>query len=255
MCLILFAYQCHTRYPLVLAANRDEVYRRPSQAVAFWNEHPEVLAGRDLEAGGTWLGITRQGRFAALTNYRAPALYKKDALSRGRLVSGFLTGSQPALAYLSQVQQERERYNPFNLLVGEKGKLYYYSQLKNRIEEVEPGIHGLSNSFLDTPWPKVLKGKKALQSVLEKEDFTPQELLEILADRESFEDHHLPDTGVGIEWERLLAPICIVSPDYGTRSSTVLLLDRYNHAIMLEKSLKEDKTGFDQVLYELDLVE
>lgn len=253
MCLILFAYNCHPQYRLVVAANRDEFYRRPSLAAAYWAEFPDLLAGRDLEAGGTWLGITRQGRFAALTNYRAPALHKKEALSRGQLVSGFLTGSQAPTSFLHQLKEERNSYNPFNILIGDSEKLYYYSSVKNRIEEVEPGLHGLSNGFLDTPWPKVLKGKKSLATLLENADINVPDLLEVLAERDTFEDHRLPDTGVGIEWERRLAPICLESPDYGTRASSVILINHNKHVIFVERSLKEDRGERSEACYHFDI--
>lgn len=255
MCLILFAYNCHPNYRLILAANRDEYYRRSSLPVAYWSEFPDLLAGRDLEAGGTWLGITRQGRFAALTNYRDPALHNKEALSRGQLVSGYLTGTDSPEDYLAQVKEERDRYNPFNILVGNREKLYYYSPLKNRIEEVEPGVHGLSNGFLDTPWPKVIKGKKSLTNILKQQELDARELLKLLTDKEIFEDHRLPDTGVGMDWERVLSPIYIESPDYGTRASTILLLNHNNHVVMFEKSLKEERLEYNEVYHELDFVD
>lgn len=253
MCLILFANDYHERYKLILAANRDEFYERPSLKADYWPESPEILAGRDLEAGGTWLGITRQGRLAALTNYRDPLAENKMGISRGMLVSGYLKGIDTAEEYLAKVQRERHSYKPFNLLVGNQDQLYYYSPLKNRVSLIEPGVHGLSNSFLETPWPKVSKGKRLLSEIISKQDFSPKDLLELLLDQELFEDHRLPDTGVGIEMERLLSSIYLKSPKYGTRARTVLLIDRQNHVSFIELSYNENKQDFTQVCYEFDI--
>ncbi len=250
MCLILFAYDCHPSYRLILAANRDEFYRRPALPVAYWQDYPEILAGRDLEAGGTWMGITMQGKWSALTNYRDPFAEQREAKSRGHLVSNYLIGKHSPEDYLHQVQEEHNLYKPFNILAGDCSNLYYYSARKNRIEEIVPGIHGLSNSFLDTPWPKVTKGKRLLAEIVSREKFQLQELLEILADQEVFEDHHLPDTGVGIEWERLLSPIFIESPEYGTRSSSVLLIDRRNQVTFVERSFQDSRQQFTDRKYE-----
>lgn len=250
MCLILFAYENHPDYRLILAANRDEFYRRPSLPASFWPDAPDLLAGRDLEAGGTWLGITRKGRFAALTNYRNPALNKKEAVSRGKLVREFLSGTLSPKSYLAKVNEEREQFNPFNILVGDNAALYYYSPLKKRIQEVQPGLYGLSNAFLDTPWPKVVRGKKLLQEAINKPCLKPRELLEVLSDYRTAEDHHLPSTGVSIQWERILSPIYIKSQDYGTRASSLLLIDRKNKVTFLERSLSQDLQDITEVVYE-----
>lgn len=253
MCLILFAYECHERYKLIVAANRDEIYQRPSLALAYWPDSPNILAGRDLEGQGTWLGINTQGRWAALTNFRDPFYQISDPLTRGRLVSGYLRENEPPRQYLAKVSEERRNYRPFNLLVGDLETLYYYSPLKNRLTEIEPGVHGLSNSFLDTPWPKVRKGKRLLADFLKQQVILPQELLELLMDQEVFEDHHLPDTGVGIEWERLLSSIYITSPTYGTRASSVLLVDRNNHVSFIERSFIGNNLEKNEARFEFDI--
>ena len=235
MCLILFAWKTHPAYPLILAANRDEFTERPSAPAAFWDDAPDLLAGRDLKAGGTWLGITRSGRLAAVTNYRDPASLKKEAPSRGQLVSDYLRGGESPEEYLQRLAPRAGRYNGFSLLVGDRSKLLCYS---NRGEMVrpEPGIHGMSNRLLDTPWPKVAEGKKALSALLQAEKGVPPEaLFSLLADRTPPPDDRLPDTGVGLAWERLLSPLFIESPAYGTRSSTVLLIDRNGGVNFIER--------------------
>ena len=222
MCLILIAHGAHSDFPLVIAANRDEYYQRPTARAAFWQDHPHILAGRDLECMGTWLGVTREGRFAALTNFRDPRERKTDAPSRGQLVSDFLASEQEPREYLGDVAIEAPRYNGFNLLAGDIDGVFYFSSRTGSVQQVSPGIHGLSNHLLDTPWPKVELGKRRLQAALEGE-FSAESLLNLLHDREPAAESELPDTGIGAEMERVLSPALIVSPKYGTRSSTAVL--------------------------------
>ncbi|NWG31317.1 MAG: NRDE family protein [Rhodocyclaceae bacterium] len=219
MCLILVAWHAHHEYPLVVAANRDEFHARATAPAAFWEDHPEVLAGRDLAAGGTWLGITRNGRFAALTNFRDPASHRPYAPSRGRLVADFLCGEADIDAYLDVI--EPERYNGFNLLLGDGRRLVAFSNVSNERHLLAPGLYGLSNALLDTPWPKVGQAKTALEAALAH---LPDEhrLWALLRDDRTHPDETLPATGVPLEWERLLSAAFIRGADYGTRSSTVL---------------------------------
>ena len=219
MCLILLAWQIRPNFPLVVAANRDEFYRRRTASADFWPEHPQVLAGRDLEAGGTWLGLTRHGRFAALTNYRDPARQMPDAPSRGRLVADFLCGHNPIDDYLDSLQPAD--YNGFNLLVGDGQRLVAFSNITKVRHELAPGIYGLSNATLDTPWPKIGAGKTALETAL---SCLPDEalLFQLLQDDTIHPDDTLPSTGVRLEWERLLSAAFIRSPNYGTRCSTLI---------------------------------
>ena len=248
MCLIAFAYRCHPRYRLIVAANRDEFYRRPTAPAAFWPECPQVLAGRDLEQGGTWFGVTRGGRFAALTNYRDPAAQKADARSRGELVREYLCGGREPTAYLEQVRAAGGEYNGFNLLAGDGDGLWYCSNRGAALEEVSPGIHGLSNHLLDTPWPKVAKAKAGMAACLAgPDDALPAALFVLLADAVPAPDVSLPDTGVGLAWERTLSPVFIASPDYGTRSSTVLLAGYDGRIRFFERTWP---AGFEHV-YEL----
>ncbi|HTP64859.1 MAG TPA: NRDE family protein [Geobacteraceae bacterium] len=237
MCLILLAFDCHPRYRLIIAANRDEYFSRPTASAAFWDEHPQLLAGRDLKGGGTWLGITQTGRIAALTNYRDPGAEKPDAPSRGHLVSGFLAGAMPADEYLSFLKRESPAYNGFSLIFGDPGRLLFHSNRGEGPQFIRGGIHGLSNHLLDTPWPKVDRGRKALARIVADEDIIqPDALFAILADRTVAPDALLPDTGVGIELERLLSPLFTATPIYGTRSSTVVLMDREDRVFFSERT-------------------
>ena len=244
MCLILIACQAHPEYPLVVAANRDEYFARPSLPADFWSEAPQLLAGRDLQAGGTWLGINRQGQFAALTNIREPGVpAPTDLVSRGHLVSEFLTGTESAPHYLQHLQPER--YNGFNLICGEISRLHYFSN-RNRggdAVRLNTGIHGVSNAALNTPWPKLESGRRALQSCLAPgTPLCPDDLLPILNHRQRPKDDQLPDTGVGIELERMLSSRFIEGQTlgYGTRASTVLLVDNRGQVQFTEWSWDSD---------------
>lgn len=236
MCLILLAYHHHPRYHLILAANRDEFYDRPTLGLEFWTDHPEIAAGRDLQRMGTWLGITRKGRLAAITNYREPGLQKADAPSRGHLVADFLAGRMMPDLYLQQLSQNGQQYNGFNLIVGHDRKLCYYSNRGGPPSPLPPGIHGLSNKSLNTEWPKVRRGKTLMAAVLAQNgaDLDRQRVMELLQDKSTPADDELPDTGVGIEWERILAPIFIQSPTYGTRCSSLLTIDHQGNVDFTE---------------------
>ena len=235
MCFIVFAYRVHPSYRLIAAANRDEYYERPSAPVAFWEDAPNVLAGRDLKEGGTWMGISKEGKFAAITNFRDPRGVKPGAPSRGHLVSNFLRGSESAASYVDKISQSSQKYNGFNLICGDPHDLFVYSN-RGQIKKLEKGIYGLSNHLLDTPWPKVSKGRNALSAIL-KEKGTDLEaaLFAILSDRKRAPEKKLPSTGVGLEWEKLLSSIFIESPAYGTRSSSVLLIAKNNWVKFVEK--------------------
>lgn len=227
MCLIAFAWKAHPGYSLVVAANRDEWHERPAAPGAWWADHPDVLAGRDLQAGGTWLGISRRGRFAALTNFRDPSDRKADAPSRGQLVTEFLVGKQSAQEYLRALRENAARYQGFNLLVGDGDTLFYFSSRMGEIITVPPGVHALSNHALNQPWPKVENAKSALGAALQAkmpEDARRMAFYELLSNDKLAPDAALPDTGVGLEWERVLSPALIVGEKYGTRCSTVLTI-------------------------------
>lgn len=220
MCLILLAWQAHPDYPLVIAANRDEFFARPAAAADFWQDAPQVLAGRDLQAGGTWLGVTRSGRFAALTNYRDPT-QNRQLPSRGALVADFLTGSATSEAYLARIAASGVAYSGYNLLLGDGQSLWWASNVSDEQRPLAPGIYGVSNDLLDTPWPKVGAGKTALTQAIEHlPDDGP--LFDLLQNDAIHPDQHLPATGIPQEWERLLSAAFVKSSNYGTRSSTVL---------------------------------
>jgi len=243
MCLILIAHGVHAEYPLVIAANRDEYYQRPTAKAAFWQDHPEVLAGRDLECMGTWLGVTRAGRFAALTNFRDPRDRRTDAPSRGELVSGFLTSGREPREYLEDIAGLASAYNGFNLLAGDVDGVFYFSSRLSAVQALPPGVHGLSNHLLDTPWPKVVRGKQRLQAALDGEP-SPEALLDLLHDQEPAAQGELPDTGIGAEMERVLSPALIVSAQYGTRASTAVLFDQDGGISFSERTiLRGGETG------------
>lgn len=223
MCLIVIAWQARADLGLVVAANRDEWRDRPAESARWWPDHPDLLAGRDLQAGGTWMGITRQGRFAAVTNFRDPAERRSTAKSRGMLVTEFLLGRDTPARFLSNLSARSADYNGFNLIVGDGASLFYFGSREGVPRAIEPGVHGLSNHLLDEPWPKVVRANLAMQAALEARDAEPA-LFEMLSDAQGAPDDALPNTGVGIEWERRLASALIIGPDYGTRASTVLMV-------------------------------
>ena len=223
MCLILFAYRQREDYPLLLIANRDEYYARPTRAAHWWEDAP-VFGGRDLEAGGTWLGIGRDGRFAAVTNVREPGGMKAGRISRGELTRGFLTGSSTAEAYLEEIGARADDYAGFNLLFGDTQRLWFLSNRTPEARPVEPGVYGVSNGAFDEPWPKLSSGKAELAALLDGA-IDSEALIGILTDHRIAEDHELPSTGVPLDVERMLSSRFIRSPDYGTRACTVLLID------------------------------
>jgi len=223
MCLILLAYRVVPGVPLIVAANRDEYFARPAAPAAPWTDAPRVLAGRDLSGSGTWLGVSRSGRFAALTNFRNPATHRNDAPSRGALVRDFLTGGMPAGSYVQGLVRDATAYNGFCLLVRDGDHLMYYSNRAEAPFAVEPGIHGLSNHLLDTPWPKVVKGRAALEG-LTRAPFIIDDYLAMLDDTVPADERDLPEAGADIERERRLSSLRILSAEYGTRCSTVVRL-------------------------------
>ncbi len=218
MCLIAFAYQVHPRFPFILAANRDEFLDRPAAPAHFWDDAPHILAGRDLRAGGTWLGITRSGRFAAITNYRDLRRAPVGGPSRGQLVRAALE---------TDIDPEATRvFEGFNLLYGPLGALRYLNNIQPAEIALKPGIHGLSNHFLDTPWPKVEQAKTEMHRLVAgDDDVLVAGLFALLADETRAPDHGLPDTGLQLAQERAASSIFIRSPGYGTRCSTVVLVD------------------------------
>ena len=231
----MIAWRMSPDYPLVIASNRDEFFDRPTAPASFWEEFPNVLAGRDLHAGGTWMGITRSLRFAAVTNIRETKdTYNPDALSRGKLVSDFLSARRRPDTYSKAILRQGSQYNGFNLLVADRDMLYYTCNRGSIIKELPPGIYGLSNYQLDTPWPKLESARNGFIGAQDGlPDFEP--IFTLLGDATPAPDDQLPDTGVGIEWERVLSSIFVKSANYGTRSSTIVAVRADNSVRYIER--------------------
>ncbi|MBX9799114.1 MAG: NRDE family protein [Burkholderiaceae bacterium] len=238
MCLIVFAWHVIPDMPLIAAGNRDEFYDRPAKPADWWEDYPQIYAGRDLQGGGTWIGVTREGRFAALTNIRAPSEMRDDAPSRGALVTNFLAGSMSPDEYVAELKTQQQEYNGFNLLIGDSKQLVWYSNRGDGDERngkaLGPGIYGLSNSLLDCAWPKVVRTKAQFASLL-CQGAPEDAYFEMLTDTTCASDCRLPKTGVSIERERLLSAVCIESPDYGTRVSTLVKLNGGTQPVLIER--------------------
>ena len=233
MCLILVAWHAHPHFPLVVAANRDEFYARPTAPSARWPNSPQIIGGRDLEAGGTWLGVSEQGRFAAVTNVREPGI-AKGSLSRGELTRNFLESRQSPEAYLATL--DFAAYSGFNLLISDGNSLYYASNRGPQAQRLAPGVYGLSNHLLDSPWPKLISARERFSLALDKLPAS-QHFFDILGDDEIVPDDQLPETGVPLEWERRLSAIFVRSQEYGTRASTLVTVN-------VEKSLFFEERNF-----------
>ena len=238
MCIVYFAYQTCPEWPIIIAANRDEFHARPTLASAPWESAPSILGGIDLMAGGTWLASNTQGRIGFLTNYREPQSIVPDAPSRGHLISRYLHNSEPANSYLAQVQQNAEQYNGFNIVLGDTQALYYFSNKQDGIQSIPSGHHVLSNHLLNSPWPKSKKLRQGfaqlpLQALLNSGNLEP--LFSCLYDQEKAFDEELPQTGISLEWERLLSSPFIISEDYGTRCSTILAIHQNGQAFFTER--------------------
>jgi uncharacterized protein with NRDE domain len=235
MCLALLALDAHPRYAVAIAANRDEYHARPTIR-ATWQEE-NWLGGRDLEAGGTWLGVTRSGRFALLTNVRDPARKHPHAPSRGLLVPKVLSDPADDVPQsLASVRESGARYNGFNLLAGTPREAAWTSNYSDGVRRLQRGLFGLSNALLDVPWPKIMRTRAALAAWVGRGDADVEPLFAALADRAMAPDPELPSTGVPLEWERRLSAPFIVSDGYGTRSSTVVTIDRDGHVRFIERS-------------------
>lgn len=246
MCLIVFAFQSHPDYPLIVAANRDEFFQRPTQAAHFWDDGSGILAGKDLQAGGTWLGITRQGHFSALTNYRDGNSSQSAPNSRGELPVKYLSNPEAVEQTITQLQAQREDYNGFNLLLGNSARLAYLSNRQERPGHwLQPGIYGLSNALLNTDWPKVRAARQELSDIMRRDwkalTARQEELFQLLADERRAEDTELPQTGVSLETERMLSPRFICSPDYGTRASTLVLFHSSGRIHFLERQYQNKR--------------
>lgn len=241
MCLIALGWRAHPTLPLVVAANRDEWRERPTLPASWWGDHPDLLAGRDLQAGGSWMGITRQGRFAAITNFRDPSDKRSTAMSRGGLVTEFLSATTTPQVFLATLGRRVPDYNGFNLIVGDGKSLCSFSSRHGIAQVIEPGVHALSNHNLDEPWPKVRRAKEAMVSALGESDPRGR-LFAMLGNDSRAEDAELPQTGVGLDWERRLSPVLITGAEYGTRSSTVLTVAS-NGSVQFEERMRDAAGG------------
>ncbi|GHM99434.1 hypothetical protein WSM22_09240 [Cytophagales bacterium WSM2-2] len=241
MCLIFLSVNEHPNYKLIVAANRDEFYARKTTAAEFWKNHPEILGGCDLEAVkpdgtcGTWMAVNKNGRIAMVTNYRDLKNIKSNAPSRGYLVTDFLLSQEPPESYLRKVEPKASEYNGFNLIVGSVEGLFYLSNYKSGVDRIEHGLHGLSNALLDTPWPKVSKGKEQMKTLFAQPEIDAEKILEALRDEHQAPDSQLPDTGVGLERERMLSAMFIKSPNYGSRCSTIVTISQQNKIEFTER--------------------
>ena len=248
MCILFIAVQQHPQYPLIMAANRDEFYARPTAESQFWAGHPHLLAGQDLQSGGTWMGINKDGHLAALTNFRDPSLVRDDAPSRGHLVSDYLI--KPIANYREQLITHAQDYNGYNLLYGHWQSLHVYNNVSNQHVDLTPGVYGLSNAMLDTPWPKLSQGVEQLKQALDySETELENALFNVLSNESLAADHDLPDTGVGHEIEKALSSIFINLEHYGTRSSTILLIDNNSEVHWREKTYASDGNVLSQQQY------
>jgi uncharacterized protein with NRDE domain len=253
MCLIFLSFNNHPDYALIVAANRDEFYNRKTAAAHYWAEEPSVLAGKDLEAGGSWMGIRTNGKLSMITNFRDPKNINPAAPSRGHLVSDYLLNGQKPLPYLEHVSLRGREYNGFNLILGTPEELYYYSNYKGVIEPLPPGLHGISNHLLNTPWPKVEKGLGLIRKLISGNEIDVDALLSAMADEDRAPDHTLPDTGVGLDRERALSSMFIKSPGYGSRSTTVLLIGRDGSVRFAERTYDTETFDYATRSFELAL--
>lgn len=255
MCLILFGLNQKPELKLILAANRDEFFSRPTKAAHWWKDNQDVLAGRDLKSGGTWLGINKNGRFIAITNYRDLKNINDEARSRGELSKSFLTGHLSTDAFLNELSAKKNQYNSFNLLLSDNGfgTMYHYSNVTDEPKRIADGLHGLSNHLLDTPWPKVELGKRALQQHLNSDVKRSDELIGFLKHGEEAPDSALPDTGISYELEKKLSPVFISMKDYGTRCSTILEVNHDNGVTFIEVTYNENKNVIAKKSYEFSL--
>jgi uncharacterized protein with NRDE domain len=254
LCLILLAINSHPQYSLIVGSNRDEFYDRSAEPASFWANSPTLLAGRDLRAGGTWLGITTDGKFATITNFRDPTTLKNNAPSRGKLVTAYLEGRENPEQYIRNLGESKDEYNGFNLILGDHRRLFYYSNRGEKVHSLSHGIFGLSNHLLDTPWPKLHRGKEEFKRIiLRGKVVVPDDLFHILQDSALPDDESLPNTGVGLEKERMLAPVFIKSPDYGTRSTTLVFIDKFSHVTFIERTHNTINDLYSDVKFEFQV--
>lgn len=248
MCIVNFHFQDHPMYKLIVVANRDEYYERPTKSAHFWEDEPNILAGRDLQQKGTWLGISKEGRFAAITNYRDPSMPETGRYSRGEIIRKYLTRDIEPESFMNKLSKSRTNYGGYNIIFGDQNRLFHYNNILDESKIIDVGTHSVSNHSLNTPWPKVLKGKNNLQEYVQshQEKVHIDDLFQIVADRSMAKDAELPHTGVGIEMERLLSPLFIKMENYGTMSSTILLIDKEDQVTFVERTFLDGEFQYDE---------
>lgn len=222
MCILFLAIETHPDYPLIICANRDEFHHRPTQPAHLWSSENNLIAGKDLQAGGTWLGLSQQGQFAGLTNLRVPALIGEDLKSRGELVIKALSTDKPLES--DWLETHCAEYNPFNLVFNIKDQFFCFNSITKTFDPLSPGFHAISNGAMDDTWPKMAKGEQALEALIQNgSDISIDELIALMKDETQPDDDLLPSTGIALEWERRLSSIYIRHPEYGTRSTSIIL--------------------------------
>lgn len=238
MCTLFFALDSHPIYDFILIGNRDEFLNRPTLAAAWWDTHPNLFAGRDIQAGGTWMGVSKSGKIAALTNYRNPKNLRANAKSRGDLVKDFLISDTSPANFIAEHEAEARLYNDFNLVIGDREEMYYFSNIQTETYlPLQKGYYGLSNALLDTPWPKVSENKQIFQNLVENHEVFPLETaFQLLQNAKTYPEEILPSTGVPLELERNLSALFIKMPNYGTRVSTIILREKTGRMYMEERS-------------------
>jgi uncharacterized protein with NRDE domain len=247
MCILFIAVKQHPQYPLIIAANRDEFFNRPTRFSEFWSEYPDLLAGKDIEAGGTWMGVNKKGYIAALTNIRDPKRNQADAITRGKLPFDYLTSEKTDDETIQQLTETRNQFNGYNLLFGTWQDLKVYNNHLDQVRHLSDGVYGLSNADLNSNWPKINLGVRALESYCQQSQILDvDKLFTLLKDTTQPDDDALPQTGVPLEWERHISSIFIPGSHYGTRSSTLLTLDQEQQLYWQERSFNEQSEQIDK---------
>jgi uncharacterized protein with NRDE domain len=253
MCLIFLSFNQHPDYPLIIAANRDEFYDRPASSMGLWPEYPNILAGKDLTGGGTWLGVTKSGHFAMLTNYRDMANLKANAPTRGKLVLDYLAGEFDPSNYLLAIDASSSLYNGYNIILGTLNDPWYYSNQNHELFRLGTGLYGLSNALMDTKWPKVTVGKAKFKKIIEEETLDIEALFSFMYDKTLAPDNQLPDTGIGYEKEKLLSSMFIELPGYGTRNTTVLVKDKNDNVQIIERTYSHIDDSTSELKFEFSI--
>lgn len=245
MCLIAFAYQSHPKYPLIIIANRDEFYERPTAPAHFWTEAPSILAGRDLRMNGSWMGVSKAGRFAAITNYRDPSQPESGTFSRGGIVQDFLNSTQSCTKFIEALRKNKDLYGGYNVLLYDGETMQHYNNVLDEHNSVTPGVHSVSNATFNTSWPKTVFAKEALRSIIQHDILAVTDLISLLANDQIVPDEALPTTGVGIHLERALSAAFVKLPNYGTRCSTALIFHENGTIELLERTYEQGNFSFD----------